>query len=58
MRLTLAALLTVLASLPASAHGLHAASVDGHAHGPLVAALVVLPALAVVIVALVRGGRG
>ena len=58
MRLTLAAAVTLLASLPASAHGLHAAPVAGHAHGPVVAALVVLPLLAGLIVALVRGGRG
>ncbi len=49
MRHALATIPALLAALPASAHGLHAGPVDGHAHGPLVAALVALPIAALLI---------
>lgn len=57
MRHAIIALFTLVATLPASAHGLHAAPVDGHAHGPLIAALVVLPVIALLVFAIVRGFR-
>lgn len=53
--LTLIAVL--VAAAPASAHGIHAAAVDGHDHGALVAALIVLPVLATLLVALVSRFR-
>jgi len=49
-----AATLAIFNAAPAAAHGLHAAAVDGHDHGALVAGLLVLPVLAFFVVALVK----